>query len=72
MIYLLKNIRKRNIIYFIFVICFVILQVWLELTLPEYTKALTGAINSNTATMDVVWKNGGMMLLCAGGSMISA
>lgn len=40
--------------------------------MPDYTKELTKIVQSGTDTMTEVWKNGGMMLLCVAGSMISA
>lgn len=40
--------------------------------MPDYTKELTKIVQSGTNTMTEVWKNGGMMLLCAAGSMVSA
>ena len=51
---------------------FIVVQVWLELKMPDYTKELTKIVQSGTNTMTEVWKNGGMMLLCAAGSMVSA
>ena len=56
------------------VICIglVVLQVWLELTMPDYTKKLTEAVSAQRADMDTVYENGGKMLLCAVGSMIGA
>ena len=50
----------------------VILQVWLELTMPDYTKKLTEAVSAGNADMDIVYENGGKMLLCALGSMLAA
>lgn len=50
----------------------IVVQVWLELKMPDYTKALTTMVQDGSATMSGVWKNGGYMLLCALGSLISA
>ncbi len=50
----------------------VILQVWLELTMPDYTKKLTEAVSAGKADMDIVIENGGKMMLCALGSMAAA
>lgn len=50
----------------------IVVQVWLELKMPDYTKALTTMVQDGSATMSGVWENGGYMLLCALGSLISA
>lgn len=59
-------------VFIIIAIGFIVVQVWLELKMPDYTKELTKIVQSGTNTMTEVWKNGGMMLLCAAGSMVSA
>ncbi len=70
---LLKNLKKTDFFYLFFAVAFIVLQVWLDLTLPDYTAKLTEEIQrSGTISMAVVWNNGFMMLLCALGSMLSA
>lgn len=72
MIKLLKNLSKRSVLYACFCVLLVIIQVWLELTMPDYTQKLTETASAGTITMSVVYENGGMMLLCAVGSLLSA
>lgn len=72
MINLFKYIKKKDWFFIIIAIGFIVVQVWLELKIPDYTKELTKIVQSGTNTMTEVWKNGGMMLLCAAGSMVSA
>lgn len=67
---MLKYLRKIDILFAFFVVGLIILQVWLDLTMPDYTQKLTNIVVSGNATMADVWKNGGMMLLCAFGSMV--
>lgn len=69
---LLKYLKLKDYLYALFLVIFIVGQVWLDLTLPDYTKELTLAISTETATMDVIMSNGGMMLLCAVGSMLFA
>ena len=69
---LFKYIKKKDWFFIIIAIGFIVVQVWLELKMPDYTKELTKIVQSGTNTMTEVWKNGGMMLLCAAGSMVSA
>ena len=76
MLSLFKNLKKRDL--FILLVCagLIVLQVWLELKMPDYTAKLTTIVQSGTktgtASMDDVWKNGALMLACAGGSLVSA
>ncbi len=72
MINLFKYIKKKDWFFIIIAIGFIVVQVWLELKMPDYTKELTKIVQSGTNTVTEVWKNGGMMLLCAAGSMVSA
>ena len=50
-------------------VALIVCSVWLELTMPDYTAKLSSSVSSGAASMGVVWKNGGMMLLCAFGAM---
>ena len=77
MLKLLKYLSKRNLLQLFFIAVFVVCQVWLELTMPDYTQQLTKIIstaqaNGTDINMADVWFNGGMMILCALGSMVSA
>lgn len=71
MIRLLKYLSKKDWLCAFFAAAFIVLQVWLEITIPDYTKTLTEIINSPAVhTMGEVWKNGGIMLACAFGSVL--
>ena len=72
MLHLLKYIKKKD--WFVIGLCvgLIVLQVWLELKMPDYTKALTTMVQSESAQMSEVWKNGGLMLACAAGSLVAA
>ena len=69
---LLKNLRARDYFYMSLAIAFIVVQVWLDLTMPDFTAKLTTSVSSGGVSMGDVWRNGGMMLLCALGSMTSA
>ncbi len=69
---LLKFLKKKDFLFILLAIALIVCQVWLDLTMPDYTAKLTKAVSSGDVSMSTVWKNGGMMLLCALGSMISA
>jgi len=69
---LFKNLKKKDWALVFISIALIVVQVWLELKMPEYTGALTRIVQGESATMGGVWKNGGLMLACAGGSLVSA
>ena len=52
------------------ILVLVVLQVWLDLTMPDFTSKLTKTVAQTGVTMGDIWYNGGMMLLCAFGSML--
>lgn len=72
MLSLLKNLKKRDWILIGISVALIVVQVWLELTMPDYTGKLTVIVKSENAVMKDVWKNGGLMLACALGSLLSA
>ena len=69
---LLKLFRKRDWLFLFLTVGLIIFQVWLELTMPEYSKNLSMAVSANEIVMDEVLRNGGMMVLCAFGAMASS
>lgn len=72
MIKTLKNLQKKDLLFILICAVTVVLQVWLDLTMPDYTQKLTESVSSGALEMSTVLKNGGMMLLCAFGSMTAA
>jgi ATP-binding cassette subfamily B multidrug efflux pump len=72
MIKIFKNLSKRDVGYIFICIGLVILQVWLELTMPDYTQKLTESVSMGNIEMTDVLVNGGSMLLCAVCSMGAA
>ncbi|MCM1507793.1 MAG: ABC transporter ATP-binding protein/permease [Ruminococcus flavefaciens] len=67
-----KNLKARDLVFILICAGLVVLQVWLDLTMPDYTQKLTEAVSAGSIDMSKVFENGGMMLLCAVGSMVSA
>ena len=77
MVKLLKYLKKREWLYALIAIVFIVAQVWLDLKLPDYMNTITqiaqGGTNSATGLpyqLSDIWSNGGYMLLCAVISMI--
>ena len=71
MLRLLKNLKPKEWLYAVLSLGFIVLQVWLELLLPDYMQKITALAISN-AGMAEIWKNGGIMLACALGSALGA
>lgn len=69
MIKLLKNLPKRNWLMVLFAIGFVVLQVWLDLTIPDYMADITALVQTDGSKMADIMAAGGKMLLCAFGSL---
>ena len=72
MIRIFKNLKKRARIGIMICAGLVVVQVWLDLTMPDYTQKLSKSVSAGSIVMNEVWKNGGMMLLCALGSMVAS
>lgn len=72
MISLLKYLKTKDWVFIGISIGLIVFQVWLDLTMPDFTAKLTELIMAETVTMGDVWYNGGMMLLCALGSMCAS
>ena len=72
MLSLFKNLKKKDWILIIISIVLIVAQVGLELRMPDYTNALTRIVQGESKNMKLIWKNGGLMVACAGGSLLSA
>ena len=72
MIKLLKNFGKREWILSIIILILVIMQVWLDLKMPDYMSEITRLVQTEGSKMNDILVNGGYMLLCALGSMVIA
>ena len=69
---LFKNLKVKDIFLILISVGLIVVQVWLELKMPDYTAQLTRLVQSESATISEVWKNGGLMLACAAGSLLAA
>ena len=69
---LLNNLGKKE--WILAVICLVLIvgQVWLELKMPDYMSEITVLVQTEGSQMSEILKNGGYMIACALGSLISA
>ena len=69
---LLKNLNKKDYALILISTLLIVFQVWLDLKLPDYMANITTIIEIGTDSLSGILKNGGYMLLCAGGSLASA
>ena len=67
-----KNFSKKDIYLIILCIVLITFQVFLDLRLPDYMSNITVLIQSAGNKMSDILINGGYMLLCAFGSLLSA
>ncbi len=67
-----KNLGKKEWILACISLAFVVVQVWLDLKLPDYMKEITALVTVEGSKMNDILAAGGKMLLCAFGSLLSA
>ena len=69
MSYLLKYLKAKDWIFAILSIGFIVMQVWLEIKLPDYTREITLILQTQSGGVGEIWKSGVWMLACALGSV---
>ncbi len=72
MLKLIKEFKKKDFILILFCVVLIVFQVWLDLKLPDYMSKVTTLVQTEGTKISEVLKQGGYMLLCAGGSLVSA
>lgn len=72
MLKLFKNLDKKSVI-LAFIVCgLIIIQVWLELKMPDYMSEITVLVQTEGSQMSEILKNGAFMMACALGSVVAA
>lgn len=72
MIKLFKNFKKQEWWLMALALVFIVAQVWLDLTMPDYMADITRLVQTDGSTMSEILTAGGKMLICALGSLVSA
>ncbi len=67
-----KNLTARDWALMALAVCFIVAQVFLDLTMPDYMSEMTKLVQTEGSQMQDIFSAGGMMLLCALGSLVSA
>lgn len=72
MLKLIKNFEKREWLFVLVSVFFIIGQVWLDLKMPDFMSKVTILVQTEGSKMSDILMNGGYMLLCAFGSLVLA
>ena len=72
MIKIFKYLKSEEWICMAVSVIFIVMQVWLDLKLPDYMSEITVLVQTKGSAMSEIWKAGGYMLLCALGSLVSS
>lgn len=72
MLKILKYLTRKEWLFIAISLVFIIMQVWLDLKLPDYMAKITLLIQTEGTTASELWHPGMMMLLCAVLSMLAA
>lgn len=69
---LFKNFTKKDIAAIITCIVLIVFQVWLDLRLPDYMSEITKLVQTEGSTIGEILVQGGYMMACAFGSLLSS
>ena len=69
---LFRSMTKREAALAAAALAFVVVQVWLELRIPDYMNDITKLVQTGDNAISAVLRSGGKMLLCAFGSLLAS
>ncbi|WP_101773589.1 ABC transporter ATP-binding protein [Peptostreptococcus faecalis] len=72
MIKIFKYFSKKEWGLVFFTLFFIVVQVWLDLTMPDYMSKITVLVQTEGSTMSDILSAGGKMILCAFGSLLAS
>ena len=72
MIKLLKKLKPKQWLYILVCVALIVLQVYLDLKLPDYMASITKIVQTEGSLVKDVLGEGAKMLICAFGSLLSA
>lgn len=67
-----KNFKAKEWTLLAISVCFIVLQVWLDLKLPDYMSEITMLVQTPGSQMNEIIQAGSKMVLCALGSLVSS
>ena len=62
---MMKKLNRKDIGIILLCIFFMIIQVWLELKIPEFMSKITSLVQTGSGSMNEILLHGGYMLICA-------
>lgn len=71
MLKVFKYLKRNEWIFVLCSVAFIVVQVWLDLKLPDYMAEITTLIQMEGTTVSDIMTPGAYMLLCAVGSMVA-
>lgn len=72
MIKLFKNFKVKDYAVIFISVVLIFMQVWLDLKMPDYMSEITILVKTEGSKMADILKNGGYMMACAFGSLVSS
>lgn len=72
MLKIFKYLKLKEWVQAAISLVFIVIQVWLDLKLPDYMSDITRLVQTPGSAMSDIWEQGLYMLLCALGSVVSA
>jgi len=72
MLKIFKRFNRKEWLQICVSLVFIVVQVWLDLKLPDYMSQITRLTQTPGSKMAEIWEAGGYMLLCALGSFAAA
>lgn len=72
MLKILKNLTRKEWLLAVAALVFIVVQVWMELTMPDYMSEITVLVQTENSTMSDILIAGGKMLACALGSLAAS
>ena len=69
---LFRYLKKRDLVYALISLVFIVTQVWLDLRMPDFMSEITKLVQTEGSAMSEILKAGGLMLLCALGSVAAS
>lgn len=72
MIKIFNYLTRQNWFFIAIISCFIVVQVWLDLKLPEYLADITQLVQGSAHSLHELWEPALYMMLCAVGSALAA
>jgi ATP-binding cassette subfamily B protein len=69
---LVRHLKAKEWGFVVISVAFIVSQVYLDLKLPDYMAKITKLVQTPNSPLSDIWLNGGYMVLCTLGSLVSA